>query len=217
MGSPALTRNRWMLIVILSFVSLLLLSCTVVSDKDKQKTDTNSFNPDAYVAKIWTNKVLPYFKEKCVSIREVLPIYVKDQAAAGKRFGYRQEAEGNPWNFLVKGSGRIVSVNTASLASTIGVNLVSRNGTADVLIQIGPVIKGSSIRDTLPFVSFTDFENQIQFARISNAFNKKVNETVTGKLDRKHLMGKSILFYGAFTQLQDSDLIRITPVSLKIE
>ena len=44
-----------------------------------------------------------------------------------------------------------------------------------------------------------------------------VNKTVTGELDRDNLMGKGISFYGAFTQLQDSDLIRITPVTLEVK
>jgi predicted lipoprotein len=97
------------------------------------------------------------------------------------------------------------------------VDLDPADGSADVLIQIGPVIKDSAIRDSLEFISFTDFTNQLEFTRLSNAFNKMVNKTVTGKLDRDNLMGKSISFNGAFTQLQDSDLIRITPVSLEVK
>lgn len=209
---------------LVSLVALILMifivaACTIVSDKGEEakKLDAKSFKPDEFVEKIWNDKVVPYFREKCLPISEVLPFYVKDQAAAGRRFGYRKGAEGSPWNFLVKGSGRIVSVNTASRASTVGVDLDPPDGSADVLIQIGPVIKDSSIRDSLAFISFTDYKNQIQFARLSIAFNKMVNKTVTGKLDRDNLMGKSISFYGAFTQLQDSNLVRITPVALEIK
>ena len=61
-----------------------------------------------------------------------------------------------------------------------------------------------------------DFTNQLEFARLSNAINKMVNKTATGSLDRENLMGKRISFHGAFTQLQDSDTIRITPVSLEV-
>jgi predicted lipoprotein len=84
-------------------------------------------------------------------------------------------------------------------------------------MQIGPVIKDTAIRDSLDFLSFTDFTNQIEFARLSNSFNKVVNRDVTSKLDRENLMGKRITFWGAFTQLQDSDLIRVTPVLLEVE
>jgi predicted lipoprotein len=202
-------------------------ACTIVEDEDEgakkkdKKLDiyfvTDDFKPDEFVEKIWDDKVVPYFKEKCLPISDVLPTWVKDQEAAGRQFGYREKAEGSPWNFRVKGSGRIVSVNTASRASTVDVDLDPADGSADVLIQIGPVIKDSAIRDSLEFISFTDFTNQLEFARLSNALNKMVNKTVTGKLDRDNLLGKGISFNGAFTQLQDSDLIRITPVSLEVK
>jgi predicted lipoprotein len=202
-------------------------SCTIVHDEDEdaQKKDekldiyfvSDDFKPDEFVEKIWDAQVVAYFKEKCLPISDVLPTWVKDQEVAGRQFGYREKAEGSPWNFRVKGSGRIVSVNTASRASTVDVDLDPADGSADVLIQIGPVIKDSAIRDSLEFISFTDFTNQLEFARLSNAFNKMVNKTVTGELDRDNLMGKRISFNGAFTQLQDSDLIRITPVSLEVK
>ena len=48
-------------------------------------------------------------------------------------------------------------------------------------------------------------------------FNKKVNSAVLSCLDRENLMGKRISFYGVFTQLQDSDLVRITPVELEVK
>jgi predicted lipoprotein len=97
------------------------------------------------------------------------------------------------------------------------VDLDSPDGTAEVLIQIGPVIKDTGIRDALEFISFTDFTNQLEFARLSNSFNKKVNAQVLSSLDRENLMGKHISFHGVFTQLQDSDLVRITPVVLEVE
>ena len=140
-----------------------------------------------------------------------------DHFAAGEEFGYREKEEGSPWNFRVKGSGVVTAVNTESRASTVDIDLFPNDGKADLVLQIGPVIKDSAIRDSLDFISFTDFTNQLEFARLSNAFNKVVNKDVTSKLDRENLMGKKISFWGAFTQLQDSDLIRVTPVALEVE
>jgi predicted lipoprotein len=110
-----------------------------------------------------------------------------------------------------------VGVNTASRASTVDVDLDPPDGNADVILQIGPVIKDTGVRDALEFISFTDFTNQLEFARLSNAFNKKVNAAVLSGLDRENLMGKRIAFHGVFTQLQDSDLVRITPVVLEVK
>ena len=215
--------------VAMTLVSLLLLffSCTIVPDEEEKAEGDkgekleiyfvdDTFKPDEYVDAIWEDKVVPYFRSKCLPIGEILPLWGEDQEAAGKTFGYREKEEGSAWNFRVKGTGVIVEVNTASRASTVDVDIDPADGSADVRIQIGPVIKDTAIRDTLEFISFTDFTNQLEFARLSNAINKMVNKTVTGSLDRENLMGKRITFHGAFTQLQDSDTIRITPVSLEV-
>ncbi|CAM3624001.1 hypothetical protein VA7868_02470 [Vibrio aerogenes CECT 7868] len=42
-----------------------------------------------------------------------------------------------------------------------------------VVLQIGPIIRGNSIRDAASFIQFDDFKNQVQFARLSKALNKK--------------------------------------------
>ena len=230
MRSATLTGRCRILLVAMSFVSLLLLlfSCTIVPDEEEKaggdKGDKleiyfvdDKFKPDEYVDAIWDDKVVPYFKQKCLPIGEILPLWGADQEAAGKKFGYREKAEGSPWNFRAKGSGVIVEVNTASRASTVVVDLDPPDGAADLVIQIGPVIKDTGIRDALEFISFTDFTNQLEFARLSNAFNKKVNATVLSGLDRESLMGRHVSFHGVFTQLQDSGLVRITPVELEVK
>ena len=220
----------------LGFVALLVLivlvqtACTIVPDTEEGAGEgaegegeldiyfvNDEFNPDAFVADIWDDKVVPYFAESCLPIGDVLAAWNENQEAAGDQFGYREKAEGSPWNFRVTGSGVIVAVNTESRASTVDVDLDPADGVPDLAIQIGPVIKGTSIRDSLDFLSFTDFTNQLEFARLSNAFNAMVNQTVTGELDREALLNKRVTFSGAFTQLQNSPVVLLTPVILTVE
>lgn len=213
-------------LTVLSLFVLLAVSCTIVPDKEDSadKTDkldiyfvSDKFNPDEFVEKAWDSKIVPYFREKSLPIGEVLAALAKDPKTAGEKFGYREKAEGSPWNFRVKGKGKIVGVNTESRASTVDVDLESCDGVADLAIQIGPVIKDTGIRDAVDFISFTNFTNQLEFARLSNACNKKVNEAVLSSLDRENLMGRDVEFYGVFTQLQDSGLVRLTPVILEVK
>ncbi len=211
---------------LLALVLALTTSCTIVPDKKDEKGNeekldiyfvNDEFNPDTYVDKIWSEKIVPYFDTNCLEIDTVLEVWKKSQDEAGKKFGYREKAEGSPYNFRVKGSGKIVAANTKSRASTIDVDLNPQDGTADVTIQIGPVIKDSAIRDSLEFISFTDFTNQLEFARLSNAINKKIDKEVLSGLDRENLVGKDVQFNGSFTNLQGSDLVRITPVILSVK
>ncbi|SHO42812.1 DUF2291 family protein [Desulfopila aestuarii] len=218
--------DRFIAQIVLFICIFAISSCTIVPDEEKSEENdgkidiyfaSGTFKADEYAENIWGKRVVPFFKEKSLPLETLLPVWHKDQQAAGNEFGYREKAEGSPWNFRVKGSGNVVAVNTQSRASTIDVDLIPCDGTSDLVLQIGPVFKGSSIRDSLDFISFTDFTNQLEFAQLSNALNKIVGKEVTSTLDRDNLMGKKVSFTGAFTQLQDSDLVRVTPVSLEVE
>ncbi len=225
---PSISKlgDRLIAQVVLVICVFSFSSCTIVPDEEEsadkgEKLDiyfvSDDFKPDEFAQSIWGDKVVPFFKDKSLPIETIIPVWLKDPQTAGEKFGYREKEEGSPWNFRVKGSGIVTAVNTESRASTVDIDLFPNDGKADLVLQIGPVIKDSAIRDSLDFVSFTDFTNQLEFARLSNAFNKVVNKDVTSKLDRENLMGKKISFWGAFTQLQDSELIRVTPVILEVE
>lgn len=228
MAPPAARCPILLLTLGIAFFMPAVVACTVVADKpqqdpaDKSKTlDTHSaaqgFKPNEYVDGIWDSRVLPYFRSKCVPIGEVLALWAKDQQAAGKAFGYREKGDGSPWNFLATGAGTIVHVDTASAASTVAVDLNPPDGKVDLVIQIGPVIKDTGIRDSLAFISFTQFTNQLEFAELSNAFNKKVKATVLSNLNRERLVGRHVAFRGVFTQPAGSAQVRLTPVELEVK
>lgn len=207
------------------FLLLVLTSSTIVDikegDKDKSKLDIyfvdDKFKADDYVAGIWDTKVLPFFQKKAIELNELLLTYQKDQGEAGKTFGYREKAEGSPWNFRIKSNAKIIKAKTKSRAGTMDIDLEPFDGKKDAIIQIGPVLKGTSIRDSLDFITFGMFTNQIEFAQLANAFNKKINDTVLSNFDRNAIVGKTIYFEGAFTQKPYSSKILITPIKLEVK
>jgi len=71
----------------------------------------------------------------------------------------------------------------------------------EVAIQIGPVIRGTALRDATSFIRFNDFANQFEFAAVSNALHERVLREVIGGLDLDAVKGKSINVLGA-TSLQ---------------
>jgi predicted lipoprotein len=44
------------------------------------------------------------------------------------------------------------------------------DGEADAQAQIGPIIRGTALRDRLPLISFTAYTHQAAFAQLANAF-----------------------------------------------
>ena len=174
---------------------------------------SQNLSPDKYVAAIWSSKVLPTVRKSAVDLPTLLAALEKDRARASKRYGHYSVLDSPP-AFLIKGSGRVVSVDTASLISKIGVAL-GAGGKPDVFLQIGPIISGTDVRDALPFINFNQFVNQVQFGEVAIAFNSKVRETALAKLDPAKLKGKHIVFTGAFTGSVARHIL-ITPITIKV-
>ena len=126
-----------------------------------------------------------------------------------------ERGAGAPWNMVTTVKGRIVDADAESSAGRIGVD-VDGDGKADVEVQIGPVIRGTSIRDSLSFISFTNYSNQIDFAQLANAFNRKAYASVLKDLPRDDLKGREVQLTGVFTVEEAGQPPLVTPVTLAL-
>jgi predicted lipoprotein len=142
----------------------------------------------------------------------VLTALNMDAEKAGKSFGTRVD-EQSPWYFIVKGKVKAVRADVTSQAGLLEVELVPNNTQISLAIAIGPVFKKTAIRDSLDFIQFDDFKNQIQFAKLSNAFNKKVKDQVISKLKVNELAGKELEVVGVVT-VDAPGKFTLMPVSL---
>lgn len=173
------------------------------------------FDAKKYVDSIWDSKVIPNSNEKAVDIGELIKEVKSDVNGAGKKFGICSGAEGTLWNFIVKGRGTVLSVNKESRVGTVEIELAPYDSKANIKLQIGPVIKGTAVRDSLGFIKYDDFKNQMVFAEVSNAFHQKITDTLLSKTDFEALRGKEINFIGAFTFVSTNEIV-VTPIKLEI-
>lgn len=202
------------------------VSCVVVKHDDEAKAGGGgglefyfaggSFNAASYVAEIWDSKLIPYAREGAVELPVLLKLLAEDEAGATKTYGRRQVAEGAPFNFAVAGSAIILRVNKESRVGIAELDIPGYGaaGKADVLLQIGPVFKGSSIRDSLPFVVFDDFVNQLDYASLSNELNVMVRDKVAAAVDFEGSEGRQLEFRG-FITYEPGILPVVTPVELR--
>jgi predicted lipoprotein len=199
---------------------VLLSSCRFVPTSEVQalasaQAPDAGFHPDKMVASIWTSKVVPYFDKKAGSFAEVRSLAAASPDEAGARFGYRPKSGDVPWTFLVKLEGVVVEANTQSRAATIGVDATGE-GKTDALVQIGPGMQGTAIRDALDFVSFNDFTNQIDFAQYGKAFNTYVDRWTLAKLPRDSLVGRKVTVIGAYPLNSAGETPLVTPVEITL-
>jgi predicted lipoprotein len=169
-----------------------------IDQTDSSSGQARSFDAVRYVDSIWDTKVLPTVAASAVDLREALQAR---RAAC----------------LLVKGEGRVLRVDTSSRSGLMLVDLAPYDGRADAAIQIGPVIRGTVLRDALPFIQFSQFVNQLEFARVGNALNDRVVQSVLVSLPKTVTAGSSVSFSGASSQPAANELPEIVPVTLVVK
>ena len=195
-----------------------LAGCKILptpTEEDKAAAAAEAFNPDRMVEEMWASKVLPYLEAKAGTFQDVNKLAASDAKAAGEKYGNPKKQANSPWTYIARVDGKIVASNTESRAATIDVD-VDGDGKADVRAQIGPALRGTALRDSLDFVDFNSFKNQIDFAQFGKSFNTSVNTNVLSKLPREKLDGRTAKLLGAYVPGSGSDLPLITPAEAEL-
>ncbi|BDF06210.1 DUF2291 domain-containing protein [[Clostridium] hylemonae] len=201
--------------------STLLTGCGIVKvvkiGEEGKYTGDVEFNAGDDVEAIWEESALPEMNENAVDLKEFLEESNGDLTALADEYGKYSMGDSGELSYVVKGSGTVEEVNTQSQAGYMAIKLDGYNGTEVIKIQIGPVYKGSSIRDSLSFIKFGDYKNQEQWAAVSQSINEVVAKDVVEPAKPDSLQGKTISFVGAFTVSTGSSDVLITPVVLEAE
>jgi predicted lipoprotein len=166
-----------------------------------------------FVDPIWDSKVLPTIEEKAQDIAKILPEIRSDPETAGQKYGRREAT--NAYNYMIKGTGRVTEIHNESRVGTALVEIPELN--EKVALQIGPVVRGTALRDATGIVSFNQFSNQLDYADVSKEMNSRALKTAFGNVDSASLAGKTVTFFGAFTfDPHSKSLILITPVKITL-
>jgi predicted lipoprotein len=195
--------------------AVAIAGCKILPTPKKGEEAAGAFNPDKMAEEMWSSRVLPYLEQRAGPFADVNALAKTDPAAAGAKYGNPKKQATAPWTYAAKLEGRIVAANTQSRAATIDVD-VDGDAKPDVRVQIGPTIPGTALRDTLDFIDFNDFKNQIDFAQFGKALNVYADKTVLSKLPREALEGRTAKALGAFVLKDGADLPLLTPAKVEI-
>lgn len=197
---------------------MALSGCKIIKTptaEEAAEAASGGFNPNRMVAEIWDAKVLPYLDRKAGPFVEVTALAESDPQAAGAKYGHKEKQGSAPWTFAARLSGTIVKAETKSRSAYVEVD-ANGDGKADARVQIGPAIRGTAIRDSLDFVNFNEFKNQIEWAQFGKAFNTHVNGLVLEKLSRDELVGKKLDAVGAYPLPAKGRLPLFVPAQLTV-
>lgn len=211
--SRALRSTCWVLVL------PWLLGCQIatirpIESETHGDAGAQAFNATSYVDDIWQSKVLPAAEQQSTELPTLLAAIASDQAKAEQQYGHREP--GRPASFLVRGAGRVLNVDTTSRNGVLLLDIAPFDQQPDVTLQIGPVLRGTAVRDAVGFIQFNQFVNQLQYADVAKALNARVLADVLTPMPSASLTGQTITFQGAFT-LDTPGSIFITPLALAVE
>jgi predicted lipoprotein len=70
------------------------------------------------------------------------------------------------------------------------------------VLQIGPEMRGSSLRDATSAIEFSQFLNQIDFANAGSELNRRAVRALPARAELERAAGRKITFTGAFTVVE---------------
>jgi predicted lipoprotein len=220
-------KKAFTLTVTAALTLMLLPSCMIVridAGADTTEVTTISSGEKAtdvneYIDEKWESVLVPEIEERGAAMAEVLAASGDGWDAAGAEYGIKKGEIGAKYNFIVTGDAVVSQVDTTSKAGIIVLDLDAADaGDYTLNMAIGPVLKGTAIRDALENVNFNEFVNQMDYAKLASELNKFRNEQIAESVDFTSLQGKSVNFTGCFTQPADgAGEIDIMPVFLEVK
>ncbi|EPX87488.1 putative periplasmic lipoprotein [Rubellimicrobium thermophilum DSM 16684] len=191
----------------------LLTGCKIVQKAPQDGADAPASHVEQVVLDSYETQLLPHVSAAAVEFGTLRAALAGGLEAAGAAHGI-QAAGGGAWNFLTRGEGMIVGGDRESRAATLDVD-ADGDGAGDLQIQIGPIVRGTALRDAAPFYVFTDFKDQIEFADLARALNSRATADLA--LPGGDLTGRSVAFEGAFALRSATDPILLVPTRLVLE
>ncbi|AHG20552.1 lipoprotein [Chania multitudinisentens RB-25] len=182
-------KKAWLALAILA-----LGGCRIVSEKELADLKSPP-NPNmANVAKTWQEKLVPQVVTLARPADELLAALstAKDFDSACQALGYRAQEE-NPCIFFVKLTGKIDKIDTTSRSGKLTLQEASGNR---VVVQIGPTIRGTQLRDAYKGASYGDFNDQVLYGDYGRAIN---NQAVNMIEAMSLTVGETVEIYGVFS------------------
>lgn len=205
------------LAALLAATSLTGCIKVVKTGEEAALTGATEFNAGDNVSEFWETTALPEMEGKAIDIVELLNLVGDDMnLKSGEDYAKYSMGTSGELTYTVKGTGTITEVEKEKKAGYITLKLDGYDGSYIVKIQIGSVFKGTSVRDSLNFINFNDYTNQVEWAAVSTSINELIQSDVIDAVGYDAFeTGKTVEFVGAFT-VGTGDEILITPTELSV-
>lgn len=212
-------KKRVRFILIACFVMVVFLTgCVKVVPigQEAKLTGDIAFNAAENVAAIWNQTAIPELERKAVDLPSFFKEANGDFKSLADKYGKYSMGKSGELNYVVKGVGIVTAVHREKKAGYIIVKLKEQKEIPLIKLQIGSVYKGAAVRDSLDFIKYEDYKNQVEWAKVSQSIHDVIYADVIKKIDLDAIQGKEIYFMGCFS-VDKANEVLITPVELTVQ
>ena len=213
-------KKQAFIITLLCLIMVFSLAgCVMVvkTGHEGELTGNVAFNAADNVESIWSSQAIPELEKKAVDLPQFLTESNGDLKTLAGKYGRYSMGDKGELSYVVKGQGKVMEVNQEKKAGFMTVKIDGYDGPVVIKLQIGSVYKGSAVRDSLSFIKYEDYKNQVDWAKVSQSIHDVINKDVIGKQDLTTITGKTVVFTGCFSVGADQKEILITPVELTVQ
>lgn len=184
-----MSKKAWLTLVVLT-----VGGCRIVSQQELADLKSPPNPHMANIDQTWRNNIVPQIVGQARPVAELMAALhaEKDVDSACKNLGYRSQEE-NPCLFFVKVEGKISHLDTESRS---GKMTVADTSGSNIIVQIGPMLRGTQLRDAYKGASYGDFNDQVLFGEYGRAINQQAVKMIQAANLKT---GETTQVYGVFS------------------
>jgi len=189
-------------------------ACHVVTDTELAAIRNQGQHKGPDAGKMLSEQLIPYADKNAKPASQVIAALNSNFDDACKQYGFRQSTA-FPCNFWLRVQGRVTRIDGSSRVGKAYVDVAPASGgePVHVVLQTGPVVVGTGVRDGFPGVKYSDFDDQTRFA----AFGQELNKLVVNRVQSMKLkVGETVDVAAVYsTWSEPTGEIRAIPVAWK--
>lgn len=198
----------------------VLSSCKIVSQTELKELEEaeKQGNQSINIQDVWQNQIHEFAENRKLKFSDISHLKDLDNTQLAEKAS--KNSPSAKWHIFIEDQAKILEIHEKKEDGSLNrsaymlVDFAPFDGKVDAKLQMGSIFRGSALRDSLPFMSFDAFENQIEYSQSSRKLHQFVEEYVTSNLRGQFEINQEIDLF-AVAILEHDRKLTLTPIEVK--
>jgi predicted lipoprotein len=200
----------WIVLLAVAIIVVFLAASnvTIVSIEDADSGAGDGFGPTEYAEEHYGADIVPTIESDAVDLATLLTDLAN--GADPSEFG-NTAGTASAYAFPVTFDAVVGTV----VPPTLPVDVEGLPPGVNVVVQVGPALNGTALRDVTGTVSFNEFQNQSEYLQVATELNSLARVAVLNDFDAIAAAGKKVRVTGAFLRVNPA-LVSVVPIAIEV-